>query len=187
MKLNQNYASKQETWDKKWRSIKNNCFCHLKFFNSRLSFGSISWPSFNFPPSHQMALWHTLQNLISVFNLYNHYKPNLEADLWKWRTKCRSSGKKIPKRLVQARAKWAFQKQGISEFKVNHMKQEPNTGFSNSKRVKRNAYNNTKFNHGPHGPLELWTAGWQGKFGNLKLWEISENANNIISTSLKVV
>ena len=46
----------------------------------------------------------------------------LEADLWKWRTKCRASGKKIPKRLVQARAKWAFQKQGISEFKVNHIK-----------------------------------------------------------------
>ena len=47
---------------------------------------------------------------------------NLEADLWKWRTKCRASGKKIPKRLVQARAKWAFQKQGISEFKVNYIK-----------------------------------------------------------------
>ena len=50
--------------------------------------------------------------------LYNRSIPNLEADLWKWRTKCRASGKKIPKRLVQARAKWAFQKQGISEFKV---------------------------------------------------------------------
>ena len=37
-----------------------------------------------------------------------------------------------------------------------------------------------------HGPLELWTAGWQGKFGNLKLREISKNPNCIIWTSLKV-
>ena len=42
----------------------------------------------------------------------------LEADLWTWRNKCKASGKKIPKRLVQARAKWAFQKQGIPDFKV---------------------------------------------------------------------
>ncbi len=42
----------------------------------------------------------------------------LEADLWTWRSKCREDGKKIPKRLVLARAKWAFQKQGISDFKV---------------------------------------------------------------------
>ena len=55
---------------------------------------------------------------IKGLKLYNRSIPNLEADLWKWRTKCRASGKKIPKRLVQARAKWAFQKQGISEFKV---------------------------------------------------------------------
>ena len=43
----------------------------------------------------------------------------LEADLWTWRSKCKASGKKIPKRLVQARAKWAFQKQGIADFKVS--------------------------------------------------------------------
>ena len=43
----------------------------------------------------------------------------LEADLWTWRNKCKASGKKIPKRLVQARAKWAFQKQGIPDFKVS--------------------------------------------------------------------
>lgn len=43
----------------------------------------------------------------------------LEADLWTWRAKCKESGKKIPKRLVQARAKWAFQKQGIPDFKVS--------------------------------------------------------------------
>ncbi len=42
----------------------------------------------------------------------------LEADLWIWRTECREAGKKIPKRLVQARAKWAFQREGISDFKV---------------------------------------------------------------------
>ena len=46
----------------------------------------------------------------------------LEADLWTWRTKCKASGKKIPKRLVQARAKWAFQKQGIADFKVRRKK-----------------------------------------------------------------
>ena len=57
------------------------------------------------------------KHIISL-KLHNCSIPNLEADLWKWRTKCRASGKKIPKRLVQARAKWAFQKQGISEFKV---------------------------------------------------------------------
>ncbi len=42
----------------------------------------------------------------------------LESDLWKWRSKCKKTGKKIPKRLVQARAKWAFQKQGLIDFKV---------------------------------------------------------------------
>ena len=43
----------------------------------------------------------------------------LEAELWAWRNKCRESGKKIPKRLVQARAKWAFQKEGIRDFKAS--------------------------------------------------------------------
>ena len=42
----------------------------------------------------------------------------LESELWAWRNRCRESGKKIPKRLVQARAKWAFQKEGIRDFKV---------------------------------------------------------------------
>ena len=58
------------------------------------------------------------KEIVKDLKPYNRFIPNLEADLWKWRTKCRASGKKIPKRLVQARAKWAFQKQGISEFKV---------------------------------------------------------------------
>lgn len=44
---------------------------------------------------------------------------SLEADLWEWRAQCRASGKKIPKRLVQARAKWAFHRQGIAEFKAS--------------------------------------------------------------------
>ena len=43
---------------------------------------------------------------------------NLEQDLWIWRRRCQLDGKKIPKRLVQARAKWAFQKEGITDFKV---------------------------------------------------------------------
>ena len=43
----------------------------------------------------------------------------LEAELWSWRTQCRESGKKIPKRLLQARAKWAFQKEGLLDFKVS--------------------------------------------------------------------
>ena len=42
----------------------------------------------------------------------------LETELWWWRNRCRNSGKKIPKRLVQARAKWAFHKEGILDFKV---------------------------------------------------------------------
>ena len=43
----------------------------------------------------------------------------LETELWWWRNRCRNSGKKIPKRLVQARAKWAFHKEGILDFKVS--------------------------------------------------------------------
>ena len=43
---------------------------------------------------------------------------NLEKELWIWRTRCRSDGKNISKRLVQARAKWAFHKHGITDFKV---------------------------------------------------------------------
>jgi hypothetical protein len=53
----------------------------------------------------------------------------LEADLWLWRTKCRESGKKIPKRLVQGRAKWAFQRQGISDFKVIEFPKHKHTYF----------------------------------------------------------
>ena len=45
----------------------------------------------------------------------------LEAELWAWRNRCRESGKKIPKRLVQARAKWAFQKEGIRDFKASDL------------------------------------------------------------------
>ena len=44
---------------------------------------------------------------------------NLEKELWIWRTRCRSDGKNISKRLVQARAKWAFQKHGIAGFKAS--------------------------------------------------------------------
>ena len=47
---------------------------------------------------------------------------NVEKDLWMWRAKCRSDGKNISKRLVQARAKWAFQKHGITDFKVRYIK-----------------------------------------------------------------
>ena len=42
----------------------------------------------------------------------------LEHDLWCWREQCQAGGKKIPKRIVQARAKWAFQKEGFKDFKV---------------------------------------------------------------------
>ena len=45
---------------------------------------------------------------------------NLEKELWIWRTRCRSDGKNISKRLVQARAKWAFHKHGISDFKASN-------------------------------------------------------------------
>ena len=44
---------------------------------------------------------------------------NLEKELWIWRAKCRADGKNISKRLVQARAKWAFHNQGIVDFKVS--------------------------------------------------------------------
>ena len=44
---------------------------------------------------------------------------NLEKELWVWRAKCRADGKNISKRLVQARAKWAFHNQGIVDFKVS--------------------------------------------------------------------
>ena len=47
---------------------------------------------------------------------------SLEKELWLWRTKCRSDGKNISKRLVQARAKWAFHKHGIVEFKASFLK-----------------------------------------------------------------
>ena len=42
----------------------------------------------------------------------------LEQHLWTWRCACKKSGKRISKSLLQARAKWAFRKAGIVEFKV---------------------------------------------------------------------
>ena len=39
--------------------------------------------------------------------------------LWTWRCACKKSGKRISKSLLQARAKWAFRKAGIAEFKVS--------------------------------------------------------------------
>lgn len=45
----------------------------------------------------------------------------LERDLWTWREDCIGRGKNISKRLVQARAKWAFQRQGFRDFKVHNM------------------------------------------------------------------
>ena len=44
---------------------------------------------------------------------------NLEKELWFWRIKCKFEGKNISKRLVQARAKWAFHKHGIVDFKAS--------------------------------------------------------------------
>ena len=44
---------------------------------------------------------------------------NLDKELWLWRIKCKSEGKDISKRLVQARAKWAFHKHGIVDFKAS--------------------------------------------------------------------
>ena len=43
----------------------------------------------------------------------------LEQHLWTWRCACKKSGKRISKSLLQARAKWAFRKAGIVEFKVS--------------------------------------------------------------------
>lgn len=46
----------------------------------------------------------------------------LEEELWVWRQQQQHEGqdrgKKVPKRLVQARAKGVFQRKGIPEFKV---------------------------------------------------------------------
>ena len=47
----------------------------------------------------------------------------LEQHLWTWRCACKKSGKRISKSLLQARAKWAFRKAGIVEFKVIHVLQ----------------------------------------------------------------
>jgi len=35
----------------------------------------------------------------------------------------RTAGKKVPKRLVQARAKWSFHQRGMPEFKVRQFHQ----------------------------------------------------------------
>jgi len=43
----------------------------------------------------------------------------LEQHLWTWRCACKKSGKRISKSLLQARAKWAFRKAGIVEFKAS--------------------------------------------------------------------
>merc|ERR1719270_2850851 len=43
----------------------------------------------------------------------------LEQHLWTWRCACKKSGKRISKSLLQARAKWAFRKAGIAEFKAS--------------------------------------------------------------------
>jgi len=54
----------------------------------------------------------------SGFRHHRGLTDQLESELWTWRTQCRSAGKKVPKRLVQARAKWAFHQRGMPEFKV---------------------------------------------------------------------
>lgn len=52
---------------------------------------------------------------------------NLEKELWIWRKRCKSEGKNISKRLVQARAKWSFHKNGIPDFKVSNDEQNFDT------------------------------------------------------------
>ncbi|XP_059087129.1 uncharacterized protein LOC131883631 [Tigriopus californicus] len=44
----------------------------------------------------------------------------LESDLWDWRQECRTEGKKaLSKKLVQARARWAFHREGMKDFKAS--------------------------------------------------------------------
>ena len=63
------------------------------------------------------SLSHTSPKL-STWRQTRIISEKLEQHLWTWRCACKKSGKRISKSLLQARAKWAFRKAGIVEFKV---------------------------------------------------------------------
>ena len=63
------------------------------------------------------SLAHTSPKL-STWRQTRIISEKLEQHLWTWRCACKKSGKRISKSLLQARAKWAFRKAGIVEFKV---------------------------------------------------------------------
>jgi len=64
------------------------------------------------------SLSHTSPKL-STWRQTRIISEKLEQHLWTWRCACKKSGKRISKSLLQARAKWAFRKAGIVEFKAS--------------------------------------------------------------------
>ena len=69
---------------------------------------------------HDRNYWYLLYLMkLQIMQHRRQIVDNLEKELWIWRAKCRADGKNISKRLVQARAKWAFHNQGIVDFKVS--------------------------------------------------------------------
>ena len=69
---------------------------------------------------HNQDYWYSLYLMkLQIMQHRRQIVDNLEKELWIWRAKCRADGKNISKRLVQARAKWAFHNQGIVDFKVS--------------------------------------------------------------------